>query len=308
MPKLKFMKQILPLIIKPIVNISYNKIYDGLLDAMALINQINEVKDNVIILDFSEVRLVTPIYVLPLMVFLNSCDRVIDIVNTNEYLQSIKFATGMLPDRMRKSEFVAIMEKYSIETFIPIISFPASKDREDEKDTILSTVESIIVKQLNLSLNVTMGLKYMIGEYIDNIIQHAGAERGFIFAQSYPDKGYVDVCIADNGVTLLGSYKTIFGIIVNNDIEAIQAANRGISTKNLPNAENRGYGIITSKKMLIDGLGGTFVMMSGNALHIYNTNDKRFIETPRNIRWDGTIIALRIHYTNEKFQYINYIE
>ena len=36
MPKFKFMKQILPLIIKPIVNISYNKIYDGLLDAMAL--------------------------------------------------------------------------------------------------------------------------------------------------------------------------------------------------------------------------------------------------------------------------------
>ena len=85
-------------------------------------------------------------------------------------------------------------------------------------------------------------------------------------------------------------------------------ANRGISTKNLPNAENRGYGIITSKKMLVDGLGGTFVMMSGNALHLYNSLDRRFVEAPENIRWNGTIIALRVPYMNKDFQYINYIE
>ena len=95
---------------------------------------------------------------------------------------------------------------------------------------------------------------------------------------------------------------------IESDLEAIQAANRGISTKNLPNAENRGYGIITSKKMLIDGLGGTFVMMSGNALHLYNSLDRRFVETPENIRWNGTIIALRVPYMNKDFQYINYIE
>ena len=95
---------------------------------------------------------------------------------------------------------------------------------------------------------------------------------------------------------------------IESDLEAIQAANRGISTKNLPNAENRGYGIITSKKMLIDGLGGTFVLMSGNALHLYNSLDRRFVETPENIRWNGTIIALRVPYMNKDFQYINYIE
>lgn len=209
---------------------------------------------------------------------------------------------------MRKSEFIAIMEKYSHKTYIPIVSFPATKDSDDEKDAILSTVESIIVRQLGLTSNVSIGLKYMLGESIDNIIQHANSERGYIFAQSYPHKGFLDICIADSGVTLLGSYKTLVGNEIESDLEAIQAANRGISTKNLPNAENRGYGIITSKKMLVDGLNGSFVMMSGNALHLYNSEYKRFIETPSNIRWEGTIIALRVPYINNHFQYINYIE
>ena len=32
-------------------------------------------------------------------------------------------------------------------------------------------------------------------------------------------------------------------------LDQVQAANRGISSKNLPDAENRGYGIYTSNRM-----------------------------------------------------------
>ena len=281
---------------------------DGLLAAIDTIHLINEAADGDITLDFSEVRFITPLYVLPLVVFLNSCDKNITITNMNEYLQTIGFATGMCPDKMRKSEFIAIMEKYSQKTYIPIVSFPATKDSDDKKDAILSTVESIIMRQLKLDSNISTGLKYMLGESIDNIIQHAHSERGYIFAQSYPNKKFLDICIADSGITLLGSYQTLTDNEIESDLEAIQAANRGISTKNLPNAENRGYGIITSKKMLIDGLGGSFIMMSGNALHLYNSEHQKFIETPSDIRWNGTIIALRMPYINKDFRYINYIE
>ena len=294
--------------IKLTVNIDDNKMSDGLLAAMNTINQISGSAEKSITLDFSEVRFVTPLYVLPLVVFLNGCDKDVTITNASAYLQTIGFTKGMYPDKMRKSEFLAIMEKYSHATYIPIVSFPATKDNDDEKDAILSTVETIIVRQLGITANVATGLKYMLGESIDNIIQHANSERGYIFAQSYPHKGYLDICIADSGITLLGSYQTLQNNEIESDLEAIQAANRGISTKNLPNAENRGYGIITSKKMLIDGLGGSFIMMSGNALHLYNSENRKFVETPSNIRWNGTIIALRVPYINKNFQYINYIE
>lgn len=280
--------------IKLKAHIANERISDGLLEAMNAINQINEASDEKITLDFSDVGFVTPLYILPLVVFLNGCSKDITITNVSEYLQTIGFTNGMQPDKMRKSEFLAIIEKYSRKTYIPIVSFPTTRDSDDEKDAILSTVESIIERQLGLTSNIAIGLKYMLGESIDNIIQHANSERGYIFAQSYPGKGYLDICIADSGITLLGSYQTLPDNEIESDLEAIQAANRGISTKNLPNAENRGYGIITSKKMLIDGLGGTFVMMSGNALHLYNSLDRRFVETPENIRWNGTIIALRV--------------
>ena len=294
--------------IKLKAHIANERISDGLLEAMNAINQINEASDEKITLDFSDVGFVTPLYILPLVVFLNGCSKDITITNVSEYLQTIGFTNGMQPDKMRKSEFLAIIEKYSRKIYIPIVSFPTTRDSDDEKDAILSTVESIIERQLGLTSNIAIGLKYMLGESIDNIIQHANSERGYIFAQSYPGKGYLDICIADSGITLLGSYQTLPDNEIESDLEAIQAANRGISTKNLPNAENRGYGIITSKKMLIDGLGGTFVMMSGNALHLYNSLDRRFVETPENIRWNGTIIALRVPYMNKDFQYINYIE
>lgn len=294
--------------IKLKVNIKDGRMSDGLLAAIDTIHLINETTDENITLDFSDVKFITPLFVLPLVVYLNSCDKNITIVNMHEYLQTIGFATGMCPDKMRKSEFVAIMEKYSQKTYIPIVSFPATKDSDDEKDAILSTVESIIMRQLRLDSNISTGLKYMLGESIDNIIQHAQSERGYIFAQSYPNKKFIDICIADSGITLLGSYQTLPDNEIESDLEAIQAANRGISTKNLPNAENRGYGIITSKKMLIDGLGGSFIMMSGNALHLYNSEHQKFIETPSGIRWNGTIIALRMPYLNKDFHYINYIE
>lgn len=294
--------------IKLKVNIKDDRMSDGLLAAIDTIHLINEATDENITLDFSDVKFIAPLYVLPLVVFLNSCNKNITIVNMNEYLQTIGFAKGMCPDKMRKSEFIAIMEKYSQKTYIPIVSFPATKDSDDEKDAILSTVESIIMRQLNLDSNISTGLKYMLGESIDNIIQHAQSERGYIFAQSYPNKKFLDICIADSGITLLGSYQTLPDNEIESDLEAIQAANRGISTKNLPNAENRGYGIITSKKMLIDGLDGSFIMMSGNALHLYNSEHQKFIETPSSIRWDGTIIALRMPYLNKDFHYINYIE
>lgn len=66
------------------------------------------------------------------------------------------------------------------------------------------------------------------------------------------------------------------------DLSALlQAANRGISTKNLPEAENRGYGITTSRNMLVKGLGGTFLMMSGDAVYMNSPKIQHFFRCHR---------------------------
>ena len=89
-------------------NIDDSRMSDGLLAAMNAINRISEVTDEQITLDFSEVGFVTPLYVLPLVVFLNGCRRNIAIAHTGEYLRTIGFPKGMYPDRMRRSEFLAV--------------------------------------------------------------------------------------------------------------------------------------------------------------------------------------------------------
>ena len=148
----------------------------------------------------------------------------------------------------------------------------------------------------------------MIDETLDNITEHSESDRGYIFAQAYPNKGFLDVCIADRGVGLLGSYEKLPDNEIVSDMEAIKAANRGLSSKNLPDAENRGFGIMTSKQMLIQGLGGQYLMISGGSLYIKTRNIDSFYAMPHGLRWNGTIVALRIPYHSTTFNYINYIE
>jgi hypothetical protein len=91
-------------------------------------------------------------------------------------------------------------------------------------------------------------------------------------------------------------------------LSAMKAANSGIYTKNLPDAENRGYGIRTSKNMLVNGLSGNFVMLSGNALHLSSRGIDQFSALPEIATSQGTIVAMRIPYMNRSFNYINFVE
>lgn len=77
-------------------------------------------------------------------------------------------------------------------------------------------------------------------------------------------------------------------------MDAIKNASIGVSTKNLPEAENRGYGIVTSKKMLTEGLGGQFFVFSGGAFYRKDSENDSIVGLPANIKWDGTVVLLRI--------------
>lgn len=108
---------------------------------------------------------------------------------------------------------------------------------------------------------------------------------------------HIDLVLADDGITVLGSYvkaQKFLDEINGNDAEALRLANEGKSTKNLPNAENRGYGISSSKEMLSDGLHGSFFMLSGGAFHRHDSSGSVFVKLPNSIYWDGTIILMRI--------------
>ena len=290
------------------INVSDERLLNGLTPVVQMMSQVNASNEETITIDMSRTRFITPLFAISLLVWLSKCEKEISLVGISDYLDIIGINDGGIkPDLMRKTEFLAAMEKYSSKTYIPIVDFPANADL-DEKEAVSSVVENIIIRQLNIQPNVAIGLKYMIEETLDNITEHSETDRGFVFAQSYPQKGYLDLCIADRGVTLLGSYQKLCDNEILSDLEAIRAANRGISSKNLPEAENRGYGILTSKKMLVMGLGGQFLMISGSSFYFNGNGFDNFYSLPPGLRWKGTIIALRIPYQVSSFNYINYIE
>lgn len=296
------------MVINDYINVDDDRLLDGLIPVVRIMSKAEKSQDDSLEIDFSRTKFISPVFALSLIVYLSGCKKKVSWSNLPEYLRYIGLGSGGIkPEKIRKSEFLAIMEGYIRKTYIPIVNFPA-KANSDDKDDISSIVESIIIRQLDIPSNVSQGLKYIIEETLDNITEHSNSDRGFIFSQSYPHKGYLDLCIADRGITLLGSYRRLPGNEIESDLEAIKAANRGISSKNLPEAENRGYGIRTSKRMLTEGLGGQYLMLSGDSFYLKLSNFDSFYSLPEGLRWNGTIVALRIPYNVDKFNYINYIE
>lgn len=296
------------MIIKEHINVKDDRLIDGLTPVVWIMDQVEKSVDQEVTIDFSDTRFISPVFALSLIVYLTRCGKQIAFTNVFDYLERIGLGNGGIkPDTMRQTEFLAELEKYTSKTYIPIIDFAAGRN-SDAKEIVSSIVENMIIQQLNIQSNVANGLKYMIDETLDNITEHSESDRGYIFAQAYPTKGFLDVCIADRGVSLLGSYEKLPDNEILSDMEAIKAANRGLSCKNLPEAENRGFGIRTSKQMLIHGLDGQFLMISGSSLYLKSCNLDTFYSMPHGLRWNGTIVALRIPYHSASFNYINYIE
>ena len=125
--------------------------------------------------------------------------------------------------------------------------------------------------------------------------------------------GFIYLCIADEGITIYNSYqmaKMYLEEIDGDEAVALSLANEGRSTKERPLSETRGYGISTSKRMLVDGLGGAFFMLSGGAFHRYGCQEENdYVNLGDIFRWPGTIILLKIPMkVPNNFNYIQYIE
>ena len=296
------------MIIKENINVKDDRLIDGLTPVVRIMSQIEGSREQEVTIDFSDTRFISPVFALSLIVYISRCGKQIAFTNVPDYLELIGLSNGGIkPDEMRQTEFLAALEKYASKTYIPIIDFAAGRN-SDAKEVVSSIAENLIIRQLNIRPNVANGFKYMIDETLDNITEHSESDRGYIFAQAYPTKGFLDVCIADRGINLLGSYMKLPDNEIATDLEAIKDANRGLSSKNLTDAENRGFGIKTSKQMLIQGLGGQYLMISGSSLYIKSRNLDSFYVMPHGLRWNGTIVALRIPYHSATFNYIDYIE
>lgn len=146
-------------------------------------------------------------------------------------------------------------------------------------------------------------ITYLLDELICNIQQHAQTDRGYAFLEYDTATNAIEIVIADMGITIYGSYVAAqkhLDKLGNSDAEALNLAQNGYSVKNLPDAENRGYGISSNIRMVVDGLHGEFAVLSGNALLIQSATHKKILALPEEFDYKGTMVVVRIPATIPK--------
>lgn len=134
------------------------------------------------------------------------------------------------------------------------------------REKILNTVPELLKNQPGLKETQPQSLSYLLDEMTHNVADHSGADHGYVFAQFYPSSNYPDLVICDNGKGIFRSYEDNVRFHPKNEVEAIQYALSGKSTKKRPGS--KGFGLPTSRNMLVKGMRGRFFLWSGNAAYI----------------------------------------
>lgn len=294
---------------------SFGDPINKLLDIQAVINELDSGTGKQF--DFSDCKFFNPFLLGGLTsIYNNEIQKGNDVnivlpnsLSIKDYLETIHFPKGFPYNSNEIEKFQESLSPFNTKTYIPIVFFPATKtgNNSDVREAILSAVNSILKLQLNLSGGVLQAIYYMIDELTQNISDHSNCDKGIIFGQFYPSKNYMDICISDNGTGLLQSYIKSGKYDITTDKEAVSSAVTGKSTKDLP--ESRGFGLSTSRKMLVKGLKGKFLLWSGSAMFIQTVEHEEILYLGDKLRFQGCLIALRIPtFNNKEFNFYDFTE
>jgi len=182
----------------------------------------------------------------------------------------------------------------------------------DEQSTnqVLKQIEQQLGNECPIYSKFSQSVSYLLDELTCNMQQHSHANEGLTYANFSND--CIEIVLADHGISIYGSYvqaQKYLDLIGNSDAEAVGLAKDGYSTKDLPNAENRGYGISSNTKMVTCGLKGEFAIYSGNALFVQTPIESKLLELPDELDMQGTMVVVRIPTNNipENYNFYEYI-
>lgn len=182
----------------------------------------------------------------------------------------------------------------------------------DEQSTnqVLKQVEQHLDNECPIYSKLSQSISYLLDELTCNMQQHSHTNEGLIYANFSND--HIEIVLADHGISIYGSYvqaQKYLDLIGNSDAEAVGLAKDGYSTKDLPNAENRGYGISSNIKMITCGLKGEFAIYSGNALFVQTPIESKLLELPEGLDMQGTMVVVRIPTNNipDNYNFYEYI-
>ena len=284
----------------------------GLREALLIFNRIERSSDTDNVLTFEEGAFATPLFLSALLArkFDPLASRRIELDVRSSYLCTICFDKGGIStDDLDDIE--EYLGSYRDKSYIPIMRFPLLGERSRANVTSVgSAVANLLRSRLDLNGRIFTGVNYLISEILDNVIEHSFSHGGGIVCQDYARKGYMDICVFDNGVTIPGSYRRAKLLDDRStDAQALQTTiNRRLSTKNTAGSVNRGFGISSSRQMLVHGLQGEFLIFSGSALYVSTPRKEKVFPLTNHLGLHGTIVGLRIPRFVDDFNPSDYYE
>jgi hypothetical protein len=193
-----------------------------------VIYQTEEIDDKDVVWDFKNASFFHPFFLAPLILYKNRSQKNIITTNRssylNRYFELIYFDDLFSIDEL--SDLEKTLNPYYNKSYIPFCRFELCKSNVDGIQTI---IQNIIEIQSKAGKEIKTPLSYMLGELICNISEHSDSKYGYIFSQCLSHKEKcLDICIADDGITVFGSYvKTgkFLDEIKGNEAEALKLAN-----------------------------------------------------------------------------------
>lgn len=197
--------------------------------------------------------------------------------------------------RLYKNSCSFTIECSSLEDSINLIEFRLNASNINDE---VKTIETEITNNELFPKALKIPLSYILDEFVCNMQQHSQSTEGYIYASINRKYRTLDILVADKGITIYGSYVNAgkyLEYLGECPAEALSLAKDGYSTKNRPDAENRGYGISSNAKMIVEGLHGSFSIISGSAIYLYTPNiGQQIFSFTDFFEWCGTSVIARI--------------
>lgn len=152
-------------------------------------------------------------------------------------------------------------------------------------------------------------LNLVFSELTENIRQHSEAKNLWCLIQRYDKSKELYFCLLDDGIGIRNRFSNA-GMIYNSDEEALRRAIAGDSAKvtdfTLPG--DQGHGLGTTINLISKSpFQGSIVIQSGDAIYSSSYEKKQAIFA-KNYDWQGVLIAGKIKFPEENFEYFNFIK
>jgi hypothetical protein len=245
--------------------------------------------------DLTELDWINPLLISTISAYIYHSKSEILVPNDSKiypYLNKISFPDGV--------SSVAKIVHFN-KSYTPVSKLDSNVDSL-ERNKIFDCFLDLIYKIIGEVAGAKTAMFYPLTELTNNIFEHSKSKIGFLFGQSFDHKKCLDICIVDKGRGIKRSYKEEKGLNYS-DEEALTESLKGHSTKNA----ERGFGIYTSGKLICHGLGGEYMIISGNAVYI-QTKEKEILTTLKGFNWEGVIVMYKIPFPKGKIDITPYIE